>query len=61
MLPASPSNKERHETLQRFMLINDSVTLAVEIPVYLTVEVSRIAAAEGFGSISMRKPSPNCA
>jgi transposase-like protein len=36
VLPTSPSNKKRHETLQRFMLVNDSVTVAVEIPVYLT-------------------------
>jgi ATP-dependent exoDNAse (exonuclease V) beta subunit len=36
VLPTSPSNKKRHETLQRFMLINDSVTTAVEIPVFLT-------------------------
>jgi hypothetical protein len=35
-LPTAPTNKKRHETLQRFMLINDSVTVAVEIPVYLT-------------------------
>jgi ATP-dependent exoDNAse (exonuclease V) beta subunit len=35
-LPTSPTNKMRHETLQRFMLINDSVTVAVEVPVYLT-------------------------
>jgi len=37
-VPTSPTNKKRHETLQRFMLINDSVTVAVEIPVYLTRE-----------------------
>ena len=36
VLPTAPTNKKRHETLQRFMLINDSVTVAVEIPVYLT-------------------------
>ena len=36
VLPISPSNKKRHETLQRFMIANDSVTVAVEIPVYLT-------------------------
>jgi len=37
-LPTSPNNKKRHETLQRFMLINDSVRVAVEIPVFLTRE-----------------------
>jgi hypothetical protein len=34
--PRPPINKKRHETLQRFMLINVSVTVAVEIPVFLT-------------------------
>jgi len=38
VLPSSPNNKKRHETLQRFMLINDSVTLAAEVPVFLTRE-----------------------
>ncbi len=38
VLPTAPTNKKRHETLQRFMLINDSVTIAVEIPVYLTAD-----------------------
>jgi transposase-like protein len=37
-LPTSPDNKRRHETLQRFLLINDSVTVAVEVPVFLTKE-----------------------
>ena len=37
-LPTSPSNRKRHETLQRFMLINDSVTVAIEIPAHLTRE-----------------------
>jgi hypothetical protein len=36
IIPAVGNNKLRHETLQRFMLANDSVTLAVEIPVWLT-------------------------
>ncbi|MDP2908245.1 MAG: PD-(D/E)XK nuclease family protein [Nanoarchaeota archaeon] len=30
------NNKERHEKVQEFMLVNDSVTVAVEVPVYLT-------------------------
>jgi hypothetical protein len=33
VLPSSPSNRMRHETLQHFMLVNDSVTVAVEIPI----------------------------
>ena len=31
-------NIRRHETLQRFMLTTDSVTVAIEVPVYLTPE-----------------------
>jgi hypothetical protein len=31
-LPTSPTNRKRHETLQRFMLINDSVTVASRFP-----------------------------
>lgn len=34
-LRASPNNRLRHETLQRFMLHNDSVTVATEVPVWL--------------------------
>jgi hypothetical protein len=35
-LQIAPNNKKRHETLQRFMLLNDSATIAVEVPIYLT-------------------------
>lgn len=37
-LQATANNKLRHETLQEFMLVNDSVTVAVEIPIILTGE-----------------------
>ena len=36
IIPAVGNNKLRHETLQKFMLINDSVTVAIEIPIWLT-------------------------
>src|SRR4029077_3415954 len=36
VVPAVGSNYERHPKLQRFMLANDSTTLAVEVPVWLT-------------------------
>ena len=36
IIPAVGNNKLRHETLQRFMLTNDSVTVAIEIPIWLT-------------------------
>jgi hypothetical protein len=32
-LQIAPSNKKRHETLQRFMLLNDLATIAVEVPI----------------------------
>src|SRR3989338_843650 len=35
-LNLSNSNKERHQEIQNFFLINDSTTIAVEMPVYLT-------------------------
>lgn len=47
-LPTSPTNRKRHETLQRFMLINDSVTVAVEIPVYLTRDDVAYYRSRGF-------------
>jgi ATP-dependent exoDNAse (exonuclease V) beta subunit len=36
IIPAVGNNKLRHETLQNFMLANDSCTVAVEIPIWLT-------------------------
>ncbi|MFX0135562.1 MAG: hypothetical protein ACFFDN_18095, partial [Candidatus Hodarchaeota archaeon] len=36
ILQAIANNKLRHEILQEFMLINDSVTIAVEIPILLS-------------------------
>jgi len=32
------ANKDRHEQLQRFMIANDSVTVATEVPVYIRRE-----------------------
>ena len=49
VLPTSPNNKKRHETLQRFMLINDSVTIAVEVPVFLTKDDIGYYRSRGFG------------
>ena len=36
IIPAVGNNYLRHEKLQRFMLANDSVTVAVEVPILLT-------------------------
>lgn len=38
LLQAVKDNKLRHEALQKFMLANDSVTVATEVPVYLLPE-----------------------
>ena len=36
IIPSVGNNRLRHESLQHFMLANDSVTVAVEIPIWLT-------------------------
>jgi hypothetical protein len=36
IIPAVGANKLRHETLQNFMLANDSSTVVIEIPIWLT-------------------------
>ena len=38
LLQAVSDNKLRHESLQKFMIANDSVTVATEVPVYLLPE-----------------------
>ena len=35
-LNLAKNNNERHQAIQDFMLVNDSTTIAVEVPVYLT-------------------------
>jgi hypothetical protein len=36
VLPTVGRNIQRHDAVQKFMLINDSVTVAIEVPIYLT-------------------------
>ena len=38
VIPTVGNNLRRHDRLQQFMLANDSVTLAVEVPIWLTEE-----------------------
>ena len=38
VLQAVKDNKQRHEELQKFMIANDSVTVATEVPVYIRGE-----------------------
>jgi len=47
------TDKLRHETLQRFMLTNDSVTMAIEVPIWFTVE--DIAVLEDEHSIELTR------
>ena len=57
IIPAVGNNKLRHETLQRFMLANDSVTVAIEIPIWLTE--TDIAALEREHGIELAPHSPD--
>jgi ATP-dependent exoDNAse (exonuclease V) beta subunit len=38
VIPTMGDNRLRHEALQRFMLANDSTTLAIEVPIWITPE-----------------------
>ena len=51
VLPAVGTNHERHPKLQKFMLANNSVTVAVEVPIWLTE--SDIAAIERRWSVTL--------
>jgi hypothetical protein len=51
IIPTVGDNRQRHERLQEFMLANDSVTLAVEVPIWLTED--DIAALEAQHGIEL--------
>jgi len=57
ILPAVGSNYERHPKLQRFMLANDSTTVAVEVPIWLAA--ADIAAIEAEHGIRLLPGGPN--
>jgi transposase-like protein len=57
IIPTVGNNRLRHEALQRFMLANDSVTVAVEIPIWLTA--ADIDALEVEYGVSLRPPGHN--
>ena len=49
VLQAVNDNKLRHKALQRFMLCNDSVTVAVEVPVYMdSMDIEHMQEELGF-------------
>jgi hypothetical protein len=54
VLPTVGNNHQRHDRLQRFMLANDSVTVAVEVPVWLDRDA--IAALEAQHDIRLLAP-----
>jgi predicted RNA-binding Zn-ribbon protein involved in translation (DUF1610 family) len=47
-LELSPNNYARHDTIQDFMITNDSSTIAAEVPVYLTGDDIRYFRDKGF-------------
>jgi transcription elongation factor Elf1 len=51
IIPGVGSNHDRHSKLQRFMLANDSATLAVEVPIWLLED--DIAALEKIYGVSI--------
>ena len=56
ILPTVGTNHERHPKLQRFMLANDSTTVAVEVPIWLTEgDIAALEAAHGI-TIVPREP-----
>ena len=57
VLPTVGDNHRRHEALQRFMLANDSVTLAVEVPIWLSP--ADIADIEACYDIRLRDEDSN--
>ena len=48
-LKLAPDNRARHQAVQDFMLINDSTTVATEVPVYLTDNDIAYFKNKGFG------------
>ncbi len=57
-LNLAKTNKDRHNAVQNFMLINDSTTIATEIPVYLTKDDITYFISRGFqpGLVNQKTP-----
>lgn len=47
-LQLARTNRERHEAVQNFMITNDSVTVACEVPLYLTGDDIKYFQSKGF-------------
>jgi hypothetical protein len=60
VVPATGSNFERHSKLQRFLLTNDSTTIAVEVPIWLDEEEITFLESKYGRQIVPKEPlSPN--
>ena len=57
IIPTVGNNRLRHEALQRFMLANDSTTVAVEVPIW--IDPSTIAEIESEYGIRLRPEDGN--
>ena len=56
IIPSVGSNYDRHSRLQRFMLINDSTTVAMEVPIFLLED--DIAALEDYYGVTIVPKEP---
>jgi len=57
-LNLSKTNKDRHNVIQNFFLINDSTTIAVEIPAYLTKDDIIYFLSRGFEPNLIEQKTP---
>lgn len=57
-LNLAKTNKQRHQAVQNFFLINDSTTIATEIPVYLTKDDITYFLSKGFKLNLINQPTP---
>jgi len=57
-LNLSKTNKDRHNAIQNFFLVNDSTTIAVEVPVYLTKDDIVYFLSRGFQPHLVNHPTP---
>ena len=58
VIPTVGDNRLRHEALQRFMLANDSTTLAVEVPIWLAPsDIPELEASTAFACTPRGSPA----
>lgn len=57
-LASTKNNNQRHQVIQDFMLANDTSTLAIEVPVYLTKEDINYLIGKGFNLYLKNEKTP---